>query len=112
MTEEAAPTEGVVVESVEHERKEETLAESVKDAVLDIKADVRDIQDQNDLSNRVAEKVLRGLTQWMQAQTAASSEEAEPQPEPEVAPETTEPEQDVAPRRSHRLFRKVGRKDE
>jgi hypothetical protein len=112
MPDETPETPEVVVESVEHEQKEESLAESVKDAVLDIKSEVRDIQDQNDLSNRVAEKVLRGLTQFFEAQSAAASAPAEPEPEPEVAPETSEPEQDVAPRRSHRLFRKVGRKDE
>jgi len=102
----------LVVESAETQAKEDTSAAEIKDAVLDIKSEVRDITDQTALADRVAEKVLSSLKLMFQQQEEAAS--GTPEPPAEATPEATteNQEQDVAPKRSHRLFRKIGKREE
>ena len=102
-------TEEVVIESTETQAREDASAAEIKEAVLDIKSEVRDITDQSELADRVAEKVLSSLKVLFEQQSQASNE---PEPPPEASVATTPEEEDVAPKRSHRLFRKIGKREE
>jgi len=102
-------SEEVVVESAATQAKEDASASEIKDAVLDIKSEVRDITDQTALADRVAEKVLTSLKLLFQQQAEQTQE---PTPPPEAPPTESPEEQDIAPKRSHPLLRKHGKKEE
>lgn len=113
-------TEPYVIESSDHQEKEEEALEEIKEKVEEIKEAVEEVAessggDNDDFADKVADKVFDRIKKYtetlMESATAAAESLESAVPVAPAAPVTNEePPEDVKPQRRHGLFRQPMKK--